>query len=170
MTRDEAKSLMRQELEQDIAPEEREKKLFPIKDRVMSANDLMAEVEAETELGQYLLDDFISFKNGGEQEEDLTAMEKLGIIRLMEEDLKIAPAGWADEVIFRDGDQRWTPNKIMSEVRAETKFGLRYMKVYYTNHKLLEGLLGKDYLTEPETTSDLFSIPKGKRPGDDQAN
>jgi hypothetical protein len=91
MTRDEAKVLMRLELEQDLLANEREQKIFPIRDRMMSANDLMAEVEAGTRLGNYLLDDFIAFKNNG-LDEPLSTEKRAEVIKLMEKDIE--SPGW----------------------------------------------------------------------------
>lgn len=62
MTRDEAKIQMRVELEQDLSIAERERPMMTVGDHTFSANDLMAEVEKGTEMGEVLLDDFISLQ------------------------------------------------------------------------------------------------------------
>jgi hypothetical protein len=54
----------------------------------------------------------------------------------------------------------------MAEVRAETEFGLRYMELYYINHKLLEGILGEDYMEE----LDQPLVPSRKKSSHDKAN
>ena len=171
MTRDEAKKLMRLELEQDVPSNVRQDKVFSIRDRMLSANDLMEEIEADTDLGKYLLDDFILFKNGVA----LTAIERLQVIGMMEKDMKISPTGWADEVIYQQDGKSWTPNQIMAEVRSETDFGLRYMQLYHANHKLLQGILGEDYdkeigsfYAEDIRSTNLFGLDANKK--NDKAN
>lgn len=62
MTRDQAKIQMRAELEKDLSTEEREEPMMKVGDRTFTANDLMAEVEKGTEVGEALLDDFIRYQ------------------------------------------------------------------------------------------------------------
>lgn len=167
MDRNEAKVLMRKELEQDIDSVKREEKMFPIGNRMLSANDLMKEVEDETELGVFLLDDFIAFKAGKMTDDSvLSAIERHDAISMMEEDIKAAPAGWADEVIFNEEGQSWTPNQVLDEVRRRTDFGNRFVATYLANHRMLEKLLGKGYedldmlLGEGHRPDhDIFSLP-----------
>lgn len=135
MNNDEAKRLMRLELERDIPAAEREKKHFPIDGRLMSANELMAEVENDTKIGQVYLADFISFKAGNS---DPAPFEREEAIAMMEEDIRIAPKGWADETIFNEQGRDWTPNQVLEEVRASTPFGLDFVKTYLDNRAMLE--------------------------------
>lgn len=169
MDRNEAKLQMRQELEAEIDVSIRDRKMFPIGERLLSMNDLMQEVESGTDLGTFLLNDYINFKSGKGKAPELSAVEKAHAIALMEADLKSAPEGWADSVIFDEGGTSWTPNQIMAEVRLDTEFGNRYMVVYLTNHQMLESLLGKGY--DQPGGSDLFSLPDlDNKKNDDQAN
>lgn len=172
MTRDEAKQLMRLELERDLPPEKRNLKVYPVGGKVMSANEMMEEIEAETKLGKVLLDDYIDFKDGFNSGDALSTEERAHIVQLMEADLQVAPVGWADEVIFSDDKSEWTPNMIMKEVRAETPFGLRYMRMYYSNHKLLEGLLGANFENKPvpQSVANLFDLSPKKKNTNDKAN
>lgn len=174
MTRDEAKLLIRLEVERDLSLESRKRKIFPFGNKLYSASDLLAEVESGTELGNFVLDDFIAFKNGDITSEDLTVPEHAAIIQMMEDDLKIAPPGWENQVLFRSNGKAWTPVMIMEEVRNRTPFGLRFMKTYYDNHVMLEKLLGKDYLkadaSEAEALLDLFALPPTRKSGNDKAN
>lgn len=170
MDRNEAKVQMRKELEAEIGPAERERKIFPIGEKLFSANELIAEVELDppTELGEFLLNDYIDFKGGNNKLPELTAVEKVQTIALMEADLKSAPPGWADSVIYDEGGKSWTPNQIMAEVKNGTDFGNRYMTVYLANHQMLETLLGKGY---DQVDDDLFTLPElGSKKSNDQAN
>lgn len=167
MDRNEAKVLMRQELEQDIDAVARERKMFPIGDRMLSANDLMKEVEDGTELGNFLLDDFIAFKDGKPAPDSvMSALDRHNAIAMMEADIKSAPAGWDNEVIFNEEGQSWTPNQVLDEVKRGTDFGNRFVQTYLANHRMLEGLLGKGYdmldtlLGEGHRPDrDVFSLP-----------
>lgn len=157
MDRDQAKIQMRKELEKDIPTDEREQKVYPIGDKVFSPNELMAEVEADSDLGKFLLDDYIAFTSGNDKIPQLTAVQKAHTIALMESDLKVAPPGWADTVIFDDGIKTWTPNQVMKEVRDGTDFGNRYLVIYYENNALLESLLGEGY--DQPGGKNIFSLP-----------
>jgi len=147
MDRNEAKKLMRQEMEKEAYGISRTTKIFTIGRRLLSTQDVIEEVESETELGKFLLDDYISYQNGtsGLTDEEPTGIERAHAIALMEEDLKMAPLGWADTPLFDQEGVSWTPNRIMVEVRQGTDFGKRYVIAYLTNVQMLEALLGKSY-------------------------
>ncbi len=167
MDRNEAKVLMRQELEKDIDTNTRERKMFPVGDRVLSANDLMKEVEDGTDLGNFLLDDFIAFKAGKTSPSTVvSALDRSNALAMMEADIKSAPAGWGDDVIFNEEGQSWTPNQVLDEVKRGTDFGNRFVETYLSNHRMLEGLLGKGYdmldtlIGEGHRPDrDIFSLP-----------
>lgn len=172
MNRDEAKTLMRQELERDIDTATRDEKVFPIGDRLMSANDLMDEVEKETDLGKFLLDDFIKFKAGeGGPLPELTWPSRAHAIALMENDIKIAPPGWADEVIYDEDGMKFTPNQVLDEVKRGTDFGNRFVTIYLGNHTALEALLGKDYDQKLANLLSPYELPPiHKKVKNDKAN
>ena len=80
--------------------EERDRRFIPIGTKTYSPNDLMSEIEQETKLGIFFLEDFIDYENGTPKVPQLTAFERADAMALMEHDLEIAPPGWADEVIL----------------------------------------------------------------------
>lgn len=155
MDRNEAKTLMRQQLERDVDNETREKKLIPVGKRLLSANELMDEVDQETNLGKMLLDDFIAYQNGTETE--LAGTERAHAIAMMEEDIQSAPPEWKDEVIYSIGEKKFTPSQVLDEVKRGTEFGNRFAVAYLDNHTALESLLGKGY--DDKLSTSAYDLP-----------
>lgn len=138
MTRDEAKVLMRQELESDLTDKER---VLPIHNlNGLTCNDLMAEVEKGTALGEAMLDDFI-FSKADESPGNTTMDQavKETILILMQMDIDNAPKGWVDQPITTDDQgNELTPLQVMQQVKDGTDWGNQYAESWLIRYRLYQ--------------------------------
>jgi hypothetical protein len=81
------------------------------------------------------------------------------VLSLMQEDLDIAPKGWADEIIAEDDQgNKYTPNQIVQEVKNQTPFGLDYASSWMKRREMVltvQDLLGHKRPESSQKKSDL---------------
>jgi hypothetical protein len=149
MDRKEAKIQMRAEMEKDIPADQLDKEHLFYKGKAYSANQIMAEVEAGSAVGEDLVDDFIAHNEGrfADTYPKLTTTQIEQATAWMEEDLKDHPE-FGNEVVYSEGGVDWTPNKVMVEVRKRSDLGVRFMEQYLDNRAMVEAFLGKGVLDE----------------------
>jgi hypothetical protein len=166
MTRDEVKKQMRLEFETDLSEDERNDRSLAVGDRLVSATDLIQEIEEGTALGEYLVDDYIKFHDTDNQDyhyktmtevlsdfnqnkpisdvDTLSEADRKAVLALMQDDLDYASKelpGWADEPCADDGDRELTPRQLFQEVKDGTDFGNRYAMTWLVRHELMNELM-----------------------------
>jgi hypothetical protein len=158
MTRDEAKILMRKELESDLTEKERHLSLPNYNG--LSCNDLMAEVEKGSELGQDMLNDFILSKDEEAILAGATTMDqatKEVVLLLMQKDVDTAPKGWVDQPISVDDQGNGlTPPQVMQQVKDGTDWGNRYARTWLDRYRLYQTLDDLYDVLGSGTASKLF--------------
>jgi hypothetical protein len=159
MTRDEARILMRQELERDLTPQQRQAVLPEFNG--MNSNDLMDQVDKNTKLGNVLLDEFIIHKNAQAKDKDpLATMDQATlevVLTLMQEDVDIAPPGWADTTVVEDDNKRLlTPKQVMEEVRNATEWGTKYAETWLSHYHMMNELAN---------AAEMIMFPEDKNAG-----
>ena len=143
MTRDEAKVLMRQALEKELNQEQR---VLPLPNyNGLSCNDLMAEVEKGSELGETMLNEFILDMNEEARKAGLyPTMDqsiKSAVVSLMQKDIDTAPEGWAERPIaVDDKDNELTPLQVIQQVKDGTDWGNRYAATWLDRYRMWDAM------------------------------
>lgn len=136
MDRNEVKKQMRAEMVRDLSEEQRDITTTT----GLTPNQMMDEVDRDTEIGKALLESFLH----PEQElrlPPLTPEQRAEILALMQKDLDAAAAQvpeWANtEKIAQDDDgNELTPNQVFQQVKDGTTFGDQYARAWLARHNI----------------------------------
>lgn len=130
MDSNEVKKKMREALVRELTPQERTIPYVPTPNGVLTADQVMEEVEQDTELGKRVLNDFTVFYETGEwplEDSDLTQ-----IASLMETDIndrQTAEFGDTPIIVSDIGDVR-TPRQLIQEIRDRTVLGMEFARTW----------------------------------------